>query len=103
MLIAIHHEPFMLHFRLIRLQAAAQICDDFFAEKVLKEFSGRDFDESIVSVIKEIAQECDETLVICRMLTKDSTCEKYFQDVLTEEGICFTFNLLGASDVATDK
>lgn len=87
-----------------KLKAAAQICDDFSVQSIIEEFSEIDADESFVETIREIAPGFEENIVACNMMGYTlSTCNRYFHDILTEEGVCFAFNLLSPSEVATER
>lgn len=70
-----------------KLKAAAQICDDFFVQNVIEKFSEIDADESFVETIQRIAPGFEENIVACTMMGSLSTCNRYFHDILTEEGV----------------
>ena len=88
---------------MIKLKAAAQMCDDLFVENILEQFTDNNTDDSFVESIKEIALGFEENFLACNMKGQYSTCYKYFNDILTEEGICFAFNLLGPSETTTER
>jgi hypothetical protein len=39
----------------------------------------------------------------CSWVNSEEDCEDYFSPILTEEGICFTANMLNAEDIFTDN
>lgn len=88
---------------MIKLKAAAQICDDFFVQNIIEKFSEIDADESFVETIRGIAPGFEENFVACNMMGSMTTCNKYFHDLITEEGVCFAFNLLSPSEVTTNR
>lgn len=89
----------VLNFRMKRLKVAGQICNELFSAKLLEYFSDNVTDDSIFDEIHKISTTFQDTLVACLFLNTISSCYKYFHEILTEEGICFTFNLLGSDEI----
>lgn len=44
----------------------------------------------------------DEVLVDCYWQNLPFKCSKYFQEVVTNEGVCFSFNSLSPRDIFAD-
>nr|XP_053610910.1 pickpocket protein 28-like [Plodia interpunctella] len=73
------------------------VCDDHLAFP-----GGRKFGNGTVSVsnLKKVSQNLSEAFFACKW--KDipkQTCEDLFSPILTEEGICYTFNTLRAEEI----
>ncbi|XP_062558166.1 pickpocket protein 28-like [Armigeres subalbatus] len=89
-----------VYFRLERLLAILQICDEFFHAGSL-EFSesyaqtGIDFD--IVDIIRNMSVPIFDIILSCRV--NGMYCEELFAETLTEEGICFSFNGFSSHDM----
>lgn len=91
-------------FRLTRLKGAAQICQDSFAGSLLEKFPENFTDESFTSTLREIATGLEDNILACSLINNTlSTCSKYFHDIITNEGVCFSFNLLGPSEVISNE
>lgn len=79
------------------LEAVSQTCD-------LHLFNG-DFLNSglkakeIVPLLKSITVSLNETTLFCRWRNSINECSEYFTEILTEEGFCYTFNVLDASEM----
>lgn len=88
--------------RLKGLKVAAQICDEWFASRLLSEFPENDVDESLLDAIKEMSPGFEDTLLACSLMGEFSTCFKYFHDILTEDGVCYAFNLLSPDEILVE-
>lgn len=81
---------------------AAQICDETFSLSVLNEFPENVIDDSVFNVIRDISPGFDDSLVACGFRGSFSTCFKYFHELLTQEGRCFTYNSLTQDEIRTE-
>lgn len=80
------------------LEALAQICvPDLLSDDKIG--SGLKTHE-IVPLLKSMTSQLDETAYSCIWRNKlGHTCDEYLKEVITEEGFCYTFNLLDSKDV----
>lgn len=46
-----------------------------------------------------MAPDATESLLDCKFRNKEQLCEDLFQDIITEDGLCFTFNSLTREDM----
>lgn len=61
-------------------------------------------DERIFDTIHELAPNFTDTMFFCKWRNTFTLCQDIgFQPVLTEEGVCFTFNALNSEDIYTDE
>jgi amiloride-sensitive sodium channel len=79
------------------LEAVAQICDPHLFED-LSIKSGLKTDE-IVPLLKSITVSLNETTLFCKWRNSINSCGEFFTEVLTEEGFCYTFNVLDSSEL----
>lgn len=51
---------------------------------------------------RKVAPKASQALITCKFRTYNGDCNEYFQDVMTEDGVCFTFNALTSTMMFTD-
>ncbi|KAL1122769.1 hypothetical protein AAG570_003096 [Ranatra chinensis] len=51
-------------------------------------------DESVIDFLIKVAPKLEDALNLCKWNNLNIKCEKIFKPLMTEEGICYTFNLL---------
>lgn len=82
------------------MKVAAQICNELFSLSILEKFPENESDYSMIDVIQDISIGFEESLASCYFINKRSSCHKYFDNLLTVEGLCYTFNLLTPNEIA---
>ncbi|KAK9709693.1 Amiloride-sensitive sodium channel [Popillia japonica] len=58
---------------------------------------------NVVDFYKEVAPTFQETLWVCLWQSQNETCVTLFNPILTEEGICYTFNMLDRDEIFTNE
>lgn len=79
------------------LEAVAQICDPHLMSAFPLE-SGLKNDE-ILPLLRKITVSLNETTLFCRWRNSIDSCETFFTETITEEGFCYTFNVLDPSEL----
>lgn len=84
-----------------RLEALTQICDAETFEGFLdyKNIA----DASIVQTLDDMSLKLNDSLEDCKWRNKIKKCSELFRRIVTEDGICFTFNSLNSQDIYTEK
>ncbi|XP_053698532.1 pickpocket protein 28-like [Sabethes cyaneus] len=72
--------------------AVLQLCDEWFhtSAECCKAYDNFKISENIVSILKKISFNMNETIYHCQM--NGVVCKAKFAQTITEEGICMTFN-----------
>lgn len=85
------------------MEVALEICDPFLSSEILNLFSGDYLDVSNVKRFLDLAPTIEDILVFCRFRDKTTNCSDLFDPIVTEDGLCYTFNTLNAIDVVSDE
>lgn len=85
------------------MKVATQFCENRIASSILEMFPDEFADDSILSIIKEMAPQLNDTIVMCRVFDLDRECSDIFFPIFTEVGLCYTFNVLNMNDLLTDE
>lgn len=56
-----------------------------------------------VASLREVEPVFNETYLTCKWRNNLATCESFFHDFLTEEGICYTFNSPDQTDIYREE
>lgn len=83
------------------LEALAQVCDPHLFGNFSVD-SGLELDE-IVPLLQMMKMPLNETTLFCKWRNNVQLCENYFTEILTEEGYCYTFNVLRAEELFREE
>lgn len=86
--------------QLRNLEALSQICDAHLFDRA--EINSGLQSEEIVPLLKSISLTLDDVSLFCKWTQSLGSCEKFFTEVMTEEGVCFTFNGLSFGEMYRD-
>lgn len=90
-------------FRSNRIRALPHICENLFSK--FYDFDEQFVNASVFDMIEEMAPTLNDTFRKCRWknVGNVSTCSDLFVPILTEKGLCFSFNALNWNEIYTDK
>lgn len=60
-------------------------------------------DTDVIEYYKEVAPTFDDTIRECIWQSQLEACEDFFNPMLSEEGICYTFNMLDRDLIYTNE
>lgn len=93
-----------IHSRLNIMKVVSQICDEFFiANDVFDHFPDNYSDPAILTIFKNIMPKFEDTMVFCKLFDKWTDCKKFLYPMVTEDGLCYTFNALSIHEVVTNE
>ena len=76
----------------------ALVCDDFLYQE-----GNETVGTESIELISKVAPQSDEVLWSCRWSGNNQTCDTLFSPILTEEGVCFTFNMLDRDKIYSNN
>jgi acid-sensing ion channel, other len=79
------------------LEAVAQVCDPHLFSAV--NISSGIEPEQIVPILRQITVSLNETTLFCKWRNSIGPCTEFFTEIITEEGFCYTFNVLDSSEL----
>lgn len=59
--------------------------------------------DSIYEVLEDLAPNRDYTINACQWQQKKVNCIEYMSPIMTNHGVCFSFNALNSQDMYTDE
>ncbi|CAO1310274.1 unnamed protein product, partial [Diamesa serratosioi] len=81
------------------LEAIYQVCKtDYFNYRILSP----KINESFTDILKRIAIPFNDTFLRCKWRGMKKNCEDLFTELITDEGVCYTFNMMKYQDFYKD-
>lgn len=85
------------------MKVACQFCEETFASSIVAMFSDEYADDSILTIATGMAPEQSKIFPFCGLFGKAIDCENIFFPIITEAGLCYTFNSLNIREMATNQ
>jgi acid-sensing ion channel, other len=85
------------------LEAVAQICDPHLFTNINESIGSGLKTEEIVPLLKNLTMKLNETTLFCKWQNEINLCDAYFTEIITEEGFCYTFNVLKNSELFREE
>jgi acid-sensing ion channel, other len=87
----------MTEAELRNLEAVAQVCDLHLLKDI--PINSTLEPEEIVPLLKNMSIPLNESTLFCRWRNEMVLCDTFFSEVITEEGYCYTFNVMDSSEL----
>lgn len=84
------------------MEAIIQLCDAHIATDNF-EIGTEHTNKTLFNIIRDVAPSFNDTMFFCKWRNDYPPCRDLFSPVLTEEGVCYTFNDLNSEDIYTDE
>lgn len=84
------------------MNAVIQLCEQKYVNDINYDIFMNFSDHSIFDLLREMSPKFEDSVLHCAWLYQSDDCKVDFKTIITEEGICFTFNALNSRDVYTD-
>jgi acid-sensing ion channel, other len=76
------------------LSTLAHVCD------FEHEMNDSNLNRSLIEILNDVAYSSHEIFHACQYgLSSNDNCENFFHKIITDEGVCYTFNMLDQSDL----
>ncbi|XP_041782297.1 pickpocket protein 28-like [Anopheles merus] len=82
-----------------QLKAVAQLCNTLFHSKYNLLQYLNETDEDVVGMLKNMSLSRHGTLGLCQYCNQYTICGEHLKETLTEEGFCYTFNMMPEEDI----
>lgn len=86
--------------QLHQIDALGQVCEQNIKNTTVGSFFTT---RNIVQILEELTPRMPPTLFLCRWHNEQIPCTNIFAQILTEEGICYTFNNLEQKDIFREE
>lgn len=81
-----------------KFEIMSLICPIYYG-KIQKNFKVSFVNEAAIHFMKEVSPKMSDIFWSCEWLGNPTGCDELFSPLLTDEGICFTFNMLNRSEL----
>ena len=85
------------------LEAVSQVCDPHLFLNVNESMNSGLKPEEIVPLLKNITMTLNETTLFCKWRNDVNLCDAFFTEIITEEGFCYTFNVLKSDELYKEE
>jgi acid-sensing ion channel, other len=81
------------------LESIAQVCDPHLFAMNGVTIKGGLKPEEIVPLLKNVSVPMNESILLCKWRNSMQGCDSFFTEIITEEGFCYTFNVLKSDEL----
>lgn len=81
---------------------ASQLCDSGIGADLQNLFPDKYSDRSIIDTINDLQHSLDDTTAFCRFLDEWVNCSEILSPIISEKGLCYSFNTLHMYDYGTN-
>lgn len=84
---------------IVKLKALYQVCDFSDYENLTEILNQSESSDDMLPTLIKLADPMSEMFDRCRYGSQRSKCEKLFSKLITDEGVCYTFNMVDESEL----
>lgn len=79
-----------------------QVCDDepFLGVALI---GNETIGKECIDYLRELSPTLDDVFSYCEFGNKLFSCEELFSEIITEEGLCYTFNILNSTELFEEE
>lgn len=87
------------------MNAACQICDEEISKDIFAALNDTHsfIDTTVHETIYKLLPKFDDTMILCWFMNNRRNCNDLLFPIITDEGVCYTFNGISRNDVASAK
>lgn len=79
--------------------ALAHICDTDLITKIRLELGKEVANARLIEDLNHISIKLNDSIIDCNWRKNNKSCSDMFRPILTEDGVCFTFNSLNSQEI----
>lgn len=83
------------------MEALIHICQFYLPMNL--DFGHEFMNDTIYDIIREMAPSLNDTMLECMWQYDVDNCSELFRPILTDEGLCFTFNAINSHEMYTKE
>lgn len=85
------------------MTVGSQICDERLSSGIIDLLPDDYLNYEVFSTIISLLPDFEETMIYCKFFDAWNVCNESLFPVMTEEGLCYSFNAMNINELSTDE